>query len=163
VIPWSQRAIELDSTLAIAQKVLGIDYVFAGQAEKGARVLDRNYAREPAQPWARGYVILSYAASGRWPEVGKLYHDLTHDAQARFDDLLLAHLAVGDRAKALDAFERMTRSGLGQVPIGCDPLFDPVHNEPRYLAVIHRFGAGLCPVTTPWPIKGPPATFALKQ
>jgi serine/threonine-protein kinase len=163
VIPWSQRAIELDSTLALAQKVLGIDYVFAGQAEKGARVLDRNYAREPGQPWARGYVIFSYAASGRWPEVSKLYHDLTHDSQARFDDLLLAHLAVGDQAKALDAFERMTQSGLGQVPIGCDPLFDPVHNEPRYLAIIHRFGAGLCPVTTPWPIKTPPANFALMQ
>jgi eukaryotic-like serine/threonine-protein kinase len=154
-MPWSQRALELDSTLAIAQKVLGLDYVFAHQAEKGAQVLER-YAREPSRPGARGYLIFSYAASGRWADVGKLYHDLTRDSTAHDTDLLVADLAVGDRAKALDVFERMTRSGLGQSPIGCDPLYDLVHNEPRYLAVIHRFGAGLCPVTTPWPIKAPP-------
>jgi serine/threonine-protein kinase len=160
---WSQRAIELDSTLAIARKVLGLDYVFAGQAEKGARVLERNYAREPGQPGARGYLIFSYAASGRWAEARNLYHDLTRDSTAHATDLLYAHLALGDRAKALDVFEGMTRFGLGQTPIGCDPPFDLLHNEPRFLAVIHRFGAGLCPVTTPWPIKLPPPDFGLRQ
>ena len=162
-IAGSLRAIELDSTLAIAQKVLGLDYVFARQPEKGALVLERNYAREPGQPGARGYLIFSYAASGRWAEVTKLYHDLTRSSDAHDTDLLLANLAVGDRVKALDVFERMTQSGLGQTPIGCDPPYDLLHDEPRFLAVIHRFGAGLCPVTTPWPIKTPPTRLALNQ
>jgi eukaryotic-like serine/threonine-protein kinase len=157
-MPWSQRAIELDSTLAIAQKVLGLDYVFAHQAEKGTQVLER-YAREPGRPGARGYLIFSYAASARWADLSKLYQDLARDSTARDTDLLFAHLAAGDRTKALDVFEEMTRSGLGQTPFGCDPPFDLLHNEPRFLAVIHRFGAGLCPVTTSWPIKAPPANF----
>lgn len=159
-VTGSLRAIELDSTLAIAKKVLGLAYVFARQPGKGAQVLE-NYAREPGHPGARGYVIFSYAASGRWPEVTKLYHDLTLNPDAHDTDLLFADLAVGDRAKALDVFVRMTRSGLGQTPIGCDPPYDLLHNEPRYLAVIHRFGVGLCPVTTPWPIKPPPTRLAL--
>jgi serine/threonine protein kinase/tetratricopeptide (TPR) repeat protein len=157
----SQRAIELDSTLAVAQQQLGIDYVFAGHAEKGVQVLERSYAREPGQYGTLGNLIFSYAASGRWADFSRLYHDLSRkSAQVADYNLLLAHLAVGDRQKALDVFEQLTRDGLEGNPYGCDPEFDLLQKEPRFLAVIHRFGAGLCPVTTAWPIKPPPAEFA---
>lgn len=162
-VVWSQRAIELDSTLKVPQQRLGLEYVFAGQAVKGVQVWERSYAREPGQLGTRGNLIFSYAASGRWADVGTLYHDLTRkSAQVADDDLLLAHLVVGERQKALDVFERMTRHGLYQVPYGCLPGLDLLHNEPRFLAVIHHFGAGLCPVTTPWPIKPAPAGFGAK-
>jgi len=155
---------ELDSTLAIAEQQLGMDYVFAGQADKGVQVLERSYAREPGQLGTRGDVIFSYAANGRWADVGRLYRDLTRKSGQVPDlDVLFAHLAMGDRQKALDVFEHLTRHGFGQGTYGCDPQFDLLHDEPRFLAIIHRFGAGLCPVTTAWPIKPPPADFALKQ
>jgi len=163
-ITWSQRAMELDSTLAIAEQQLGMDYVFAGQADKGVQVLERSYAREPGQLGTRGDVIFSYAANGRWADVGRLYRDLTRKSGQVPDlDVLFAHLAMGDRQKALDVFEHLTRHGFGQGTYGCDPQFDLLHDEPRFLAIIHRFGAGLCPVTTAWPIKPPPSDFALKQ
>jgi tetratricopeptide (TPR) repeat protein len=155
---WSLRALELDSTLTLAEQQLDWDYIFAGQAEKAVEVMERSFARDPGQNASRGNLIFSYAASGRWDDVRRLYHDLTRkSAQAADIDLLDAYLAVGDRQKALDVFERMNRHGIGDLGPGCDPGLDLLHNEPRYLAVIHRFGVGLCPVTTAWPIKPPPA------
>ena len=170
-ITWSRRAIDLDSTfygrnersapLALAQNQLGAAYVFAGQAEKGVEVLEGSYAREPGQPWTRGLLIFAYASSGRWADVRKLYRELTSkSARVADDDLLLAYLAVGDRQRALDVFERVTRHGFGRGHYGCAPELDLLHNEPRFLAVIHRFGVGLCPATTPWPIKPAPNDFA---
>jgi serine/threonine-protein kinase len=155
---WSLRALELDSTLTLAEQQLDWDYIFAGQAEKGVQVMERSFARDPSQFASRGNLILSYAAVGRWADVGRLYHELTRkSAQVADADLLDAYLAVGDRKKALDVFEHGSRHGIGDLGPGCDPSLDLLHNEPRYLAVIHRFGVGLCPVTTPWPIKAPPA------
>jgi DNA-binding SARP family transcriptional activator/TolB-like protein len=155
---WSLRALELDSTLTLAEEQLDWDYIFAGQAEKGVQVMERSFARDPGQSASRGNMILSYAASGRWDDVRGLYRELTRkSAHASDDDLLDAYLAVGDRQKALDVFEHMSRHGIGDLGPGCDPSLDLLHNEPRYLAVIHRFGVGLCPVMTAWPIKPPPA------
>jgi tetratricopeptide (TPR) repeat protein len=163
-IAWNLRALELDSTLTLAEQFLGNDYVFAGQAEKAVQVLERADARDPRQFLSRGSLIFAYAASGRWEDVRRLYHDLTRkSANAADFDLMDAYLAVGDRQKALNVFEHWARNGLGNFATGCDPIFDPLHNEPRFLAIMHRFGVGVCPVTTPWPIKPPPADFTVIQ
>jgi serine/threonine-protein kinase len=159
-IAWNKQALELDSTLTLAEQLMGGDYIFAGQPETGVQVLERAYARDPGQFGSRGSLIFAYAASGRWDVVRRLYYDLTRkSAHAADADLLTAYLIVGDRQRALDAFEHWTRHGIGDLAPGCDPGLDPLHNEPRFLAVMHRFGVGVCAVTTPWPIKPPPADF----
>jgi len=163
-VAWSQRAIELDSTLTLAQQYMGIEYVFGGQAEKGVQVLERSFARDPGQFGSRGNMILAYAAGGRWDDVRRLYDDLTRkSAQVADLDLLDAYVAVGDREKALKVFEHWTQQGIPDLAPGCDPSLDPLHGDARFLAVIRRFGAGLCPVTTAWPIEPLPSDFVVKH
>lgn len=163
-IDWSQRSLELDSTLTLAEGRLALGYVFSRQPEKAIEVMERSVARDPAQVWSRGILIFSYAAAGQWNDVRRLRDDLTRkSARVQRYELLLMHLAVGDREKALDIFEVTARRGFGFVHYGCAPEFDLLHTEPRFLAVLNRFGAVLCPATTPWPIKPPPADFARNE
>lgn len=73
------------------------------------------------------------------------------------------HVVLGDKERAVEAFEGMTQHGLHQTPYGCDPTMDPLQNEPRFIAVMRRYGAGICPATTPWPVKPPPTGFSLNR
>jgi len=54
----------------------------------------------------------------------------------------------------------MTQNGLHGGVYGCSPDLQPLLTEPRFIAIMRRYGAGICPATTPWPVKPPPAGFA---
>ena len=77
---------------------------------------------------------------------------------------MLAALAFGDRIGAMDALERSllahqlpTVSG---VP-GCDPLLDPLHAEPHFLALMQQIGVSVCDASARRPLTAPaPASAA---
>jgi TolB-like protein/tetratricopeptide (TPR) repeat protein len=154
----SQLAITLDSTLVLAQFQLVLNHVFGGHPEKAVPLVEQFYARGIQG----GLLVFTYAAAGRWEDASKFYR-ISSPVLKRGTErgAVLMHLIAGDNQKALDIFEGMTRHGLHQTPFGCDPTFQLLHNEPRFIAVMRRYGAGICPATTPWPVKPPPAGFAL--
>jgi tetratricopeptide (TPR) repeat protein len=67
---------------------------------------------------------------------------LAKGSYARPIDLVIAHLGVGDTARALDWAERIPDDrGSMFFPIS-EPLFDPIRGSPRYQRVIERLGLG---------------------
>jgi serine/threonine-protein kinase len=162
-VSWDSRAVELDPTLTVAQQQLGNNLVAAGRPAEAVKVLERAYANDPANLGTLGILIYSYAASGRWADARAVHKGAPAKTGKITDfDEVVARLSVGDRKGAMDTFEHLTRNGFDQIPYGCDPQYDPLHEEPRFMAIMRRYHAGVCPVTTPWPIKPPPAGFKLQ-
>jgi len=162
-VSWDARAVELDPTLTIAQQQLGINLVAAGRPAEAVKVLERAYANDPANLGTLGNLIYAYAASGRWADARAVHKGAAAKIGKIPDfDEVVAQLSVGDRKGAMDTFEHLTRNRLDQLPYGCDPQYDPLHEEPRFMAIMRRYHAGVCPVTTPWPIKPPPTGFKLQ-
>jgi serine/threonine-protein kinase len=159
-VPASRRAVSLDSTLKIARAQLALDYLFGGHPEQAVPVVEQLYAGGTQG----GLLVFSYAAAGRWKDASRLYRELAPGLNSgRERGALMMHLVAGDREKALDVFEAMTLHGLHQTPYGCDPTMQLLHDEPRFIAIMQRYGAGICPATTPWPVKAAPAGFAASQ
>jgi len=162
-ISWGRRAVALDSTLTIARQGLALSLLYAGHPAEAAEVMARAYAFDPASSGTLGLVIYTYGAAGRWADARAVYK-AAREKIGRIPDVdeFVALLSVGDRRGAMDVFERLTRNGFDQIPYGCDPQYDALHEEPRFIAIMRRYNAGICPVTTPWPFKPPPAGFSLK-
>jgi serine/threonine-protein kinase len=161
-VSWAMRAIELDSTLIIARQQLALNLVKAGHPAEAVKAVERAYALDPANLGTLGILVYAYAASGRWADARAVHKAaLAKTGKIADFDEVVARLSVGDRKGAMDIFERLTRNGFDQIPYGCDPGYAPLHEEPRFMAIMRRFGAGVCPMTTPWPIKPAPAGFSL--
>jgi serine/threonine-protein kinase len=161
-VSWSRRAVELDSTLAIAGQQLALDLVHAGRSAEAINVAARTYALDPLNLGGLGVVVYANAAGGRWADVRAVYRAAVAK-RGKIPDLdeVVVRLSVGDRKRAMDIFEHLTRNGFDQIPYGCDPQYDPLHDDPRFMAIMRRYGAGVCPLT-PWPIKAAPAGFSLE-
>ena len=107
----------------------------------------------------RGLRVLVHAAAGRWPEARRLRRELESGPRVRRSegDLMIAALAFGDHASAMDALERnIAALDLRSNP-GCDPLSAPLRAEPRFIALLQRYGMALCDTRTRWPATSPPA------
>ena len=162
-VPAARRSLELDPAFSSAESELGLCEIYAGHTADGVKALERSYARDPDAPGDKGYLIFGYAAAGRWADAARLRAELLQsNAHTRYLDLLFAHVSFGDRKSALDAFEQYTRIGM-DIALNCDPGLDPVKSEPRFIAIVQRFGSQICPATTPWPIQPPPALYAVKK
>ena len=153
----SQLAVTLDSTMLLAQAQLALHYLFGGQPEKAIPIIQRLNARGFN---GGGLLVFAYAAADRWDDAAKLYRDLAPGLKtARERGARLMYMLVGDNQKALDVFEAMTQNSLHQRPYGCDPVLQPLQTDPRFIAIMRRYGAGICPATTPWPVKSVPPGF----
>jgi hypothetical protein len=65
---------------------------------------------------------------------------LARGAYARPIDLVVAHLGVGDTARALDWMERVPEDRGSMFFLVSEPLFDPIRDTPRYRRVLERLG-----------------------
>jgi hypothetical protein len=65
-----------------------------------------------------------------------------HLSQPRSLTLALLHLALGDKENALAYLEQAVEAERSQnAPlINADPIYDPIRNEPRFVALIQKMG-----------------------
>ena len=139
------RAIAIDSSYLGPYYLRGHAYMQQGRYDEALRAwLDCN-ARGGDATTEIGYL---YAMTGkrelalrelatlkaRWP-----------GAKAGSADAIATGIAqilvgLGDRSGALEWLERGVTSGTFIVYLGIDPYFQPLHDEPRFQAILHRVG-----------------------
>jgi TolB-like protein/Flp pilus assembly protein TadD/tRNA A-37 threonylcarbamoyl transferase component Bud32 len=160
-IPPLLRALELNATTPPIEDQLALSYLFSGQAAKAIPVIERSYSREPDLPGTAGILTLVYAALGRWSDATRIEKLVSRSHNSAMDRFLVRS-AFGDRAGAWAVFEKLTRQDLFGWVFSCDPVFRLVQDDPRFLAMLKRYGMVRCPLVE-WPIRPPPPEFAVNH
>jgi TolB-like protein/tetratricopeptide (TPR) repeat protein len=149
----AQRMMELDSTFTRGYATLARIQLMRGFPDSSLVALATVRRFGPLLPGFRGLGVLALAAAARQSEARQLRDSIIADPDARRSDgdLMFAALAFGDHAAAIDAMEQ-TNAAHELVTVssypGCDPLLEPLHDEPRFLALMRRLGVAVCSRTT---------------
>jgi serine/threonine-protein kinase len=157
----AHRVPELDSTFTRGYFTLARIQLFRGFPDSALGAIDLAARFGPRFRGIRGLRVLALAAAGRWPEARNLRSMIIADSAARRSDgdRMLAALAFGDRADAMQALERAIASNELQTVTGspgCDPLLQPLRASPEFLATIRRLGTAVCAVNLRWPVTTTP-------
>ena len=157
----AHRALEIDSTLGYSQMYLGLGFAFAQRPDSAAQMFDRLFRGDSLLPTARGYRVWEFALAGRWPEAERELASIErmNPGGERDVDLVIANVAMGNNAAALDALEHATRTRsfyATNIAWGCDPTFGLLKSEPRFAAARKQLGQSLCVSKVKWPIPARP-------
>ena len=154
----AHRIAELDSTFTRGYLTLARIQILRGFPDSAIGALETAARLGPRQAGARGLRVMAHAAAGRWPEARRLRDELLANAELRQSDadLMLAALAFGDNAAAMDALERSIAALDLRSNPGCDPFSDPLRTEPRFLPLMRRLDIAVCAPVARWPVPAVP-------
>ncbi|HUQ80512.1 MAG TPA: protein kinase [Gemmatimonadaceae bacterium] len=147
----AERTVGLDSTLAISHWLTGVTLLALNRPDTALRAFE-TARRFGDTPDARPGMVAAYRALGRARDADTLYAVLRRDyAAARLDqrDMAVAAVAVGDNPTALAAVKRSIDRRdpiVTEYSLPCDPLFDPLHADPRFVEMLARVGMRVCSV-----------------
>ena len=140
-----RRTLEMEPGFVSAHLGLGLAYV--RQAEPGRAIEEYETAlRLPGgdQPVTRTLLAHAYAVSGRTAEARSLLAELSALGQKRYvpaEYAALIHLGLGERDAAMAALEQAYEAGSGYLTyLQVEPLFDPLRDDPRFVALVRRVG-----------------------
>ncbi|HEU4721617.1 MAG TPA: hypothetical protein VFS59_09680, partial [Gemmatimonadaceae bacterium] len=154
----AHRIAELDSTFTRGYHTLARIQIFRGFPDSALAALETAARLGPRLDGEYGLRVLALAAAGRWPEARRLRNELLANPRLRrsHSDRMIAAMAFGDRAATLDALEREIASHDLRTNPGCNPIYESLKTEPRFLAMMKRFGIVVCASRTPSPVPAPP-------
>jgi len=139
-----ERALTIDSTWKRTEAVLARAYLAVGRYDDALRLLRKTgyeYAAfDPEAILTYGLGVSGHTAEAR-QRVDKM-EAVARGSYARPMDLVVAHLGVGDTARALDWLERIPDDRGSMFFLLTEPLFDPIREMPRYQRVLERLGLG---------------------
>lgn len=160
----AHEAIALDSSFAPAYSTIAMANMFLGHADSAVKYAEMARQRDPTLPGVDGGLVLAYAAAGRWSDAEqvrdaiRVAHDrlAPRNRNAITSDDLDAALAFGipanQRSSLVQRIDWKSVNTSGGYS-ACDPLFDPLRDDPAFIAATLRMGAAACVYSTPWPIK----------
>jgi eukaryotic-like serine/threonine-protein kinase len=150
----TQRVLALDSVFVLARMMLGFVQAFGGMPDSAVATLEHNIALNPDAHLNRALLTYAYAASGRRAAAERLRAELhTRTTPADSAHAAFADLALGDPEPLLRLLEDPAsrrswhRYVLG---FGCNPMLDPLRDEPRYQAVVSEMGTVPCMLPPVW-------------
>jgi TolB-like protein/Flp pilus assembly protein TadD len=150
----ARRVLASDSTFVLGLLSLGFAQAFGGMPDSAIATLERSEALYPEGRIQRPTLVYAYAAAGRRADAERLRAELhmrtnpVDSADAAFADLVL-----GDPEPLLQMLERREgrrlwlRANLG---FGCNPMLDPLRDEPRYQAAVREMGTQPCTLPQAW-------------
>jgi serine/threonine protein kinase/tetratricopeptide (TPR) repeat protein len=168
-IQYMHQALDIDPNFALARQNLAPLYLFAGYPDSTLLMLEEERKRGgkstsmslSANTNLDAGFSAALAALGRWDEADAYRRkvEASNDEGSKLGVRLVFHDVRG----ATDAFLKLTAIRLSATIYGCDPQFDLLKQDPRFVERLTRVGAKICPASTPWPIPPPPAKYAVKK
>jgi TolB-like protein/tetratricopeptide (TPR) repeat protein len=151
----ARRILALDSTFPLALLALGQAQVFGGQPDSAVRTLERLAGWHSGAPGHRSLLVLAYAAAGRWAEAERIRREFGPGASESSVEAAFAELVFGNR----DPLVRLLITETGRrrwyvthMGFGCNPLIDPLWEDPRFPAAMRSLAIEPCPLARPWPL-----------
>jgi eukaryotic-like serine/threonine-protein kinase len=160
-------AIDLDPRNIIARQGLGFVFAFDNMPDSAVHQFEVAFAQDSTAFAGRAGLVFGYAAAGRWSDAFRQRALLARAVNVNSPNYhpMIAHLALGEYDEAMASLERGVEAHeplFGLVSLPCDPIFDPLQRNPRFIAVVRKVGGAACPVTTKWPIPMPPALRGMR-
>jgi len=155
--------LELDPQNAPAWGNLGAAYAFLGRPDSAAAAFEKSAALDSTQYGTKVGLVWGYAAAGRWKEAEAQRPAAERQLLAGNSPNLqraTLHLAFGQIDSAATDIERSVAKlepYLLFTGIPCDPAWDPLKSNPRFLRAVGRLWPRLCPASTPSPIRSAPS------
>ena len=138
-----RRALELDPNFWLTHNNLGLTYALTGAYAQAIAEFQRAIDLSD-NSGAKAYLAYTYAVSGRSREARKILDELQARAPQEYIspfDLAVAYTGLGDRDRAFSWLEKAYQERVRLMPsLKVDPLFDPLHADPRFAALIERMG-----------------------
>jgi serine/threonine-protein kinase len=133
--------------------------VWQGKADSVATFLRQGGQIKPRGSW--GLRVFAYAAAGWWDDARQLRDTIDHSRApgVLLVDRGLAAIAFGEyvRAAELVAASIEREGALANVFFTqCDPVLDPLRDQPAFTSLLRRHDLPACPYRSPWPIKASP-------
>ena len=153
----ARRVRDLDPSLSRTHVVYGTALVLSGQLDSALFELEGAHRRTPDEPGVVAHLAYAYGAAGRWADVDRLGSELAARGPDRAVHAERAAIAVvnGNRDDAVRELERSVERhdliGVSVFP-GCDPLWSPLRDDPRFRTLLSRLGIAPCQAALPWPV-----------
>src|SRR5437667_4383341 len=137
-----RKTIEMDPRFYFAHWNLGEALELKGQLPEAIAEY-KKAAELDEDPFVLALVAQADAKLGQRDEAIKILSQLERLATKRYVanySFALMHMALGEKAKAIDWLERAyrDRSGPEIVGIKVDPMLDPLHGDPRFEALVQK-------------------------
>jgi eukaryotic-like serine/threonine-protein kinase len=162
-IAATQDVLELDPQNAVAWANMGSAYAFLGRPDSALAAVEKSVALDSTEFGMKVFLVWAYAGAGRWQDAARGRAAAERQlATANSPNLLRAtlHLAYNQFDAAATDIERSVANlepYLLYTGIPCDPSWDPLKANPRFVRAVHRYWPNLCPATSRWPIHDVPA------
>lgn len=164
----ARAALAIDSSFWGATWPLGMALAFGGHADSAVTTYENGLRLHPGNPTLSASLVFAYAAAGRWADAARLRDRLHRPGADPTGGVAtaIADLVFADREPALRLLTtdegRRRWYGSGSL-LGCNPLLDPLRNDPRFRAAMRQASIEPCPVARPWPLRPPSAAAAPRR
>jgi serine/threonine-protein kinase len=153
----TRAGLELNPTSVALYLNAGLTEAFGGRPDSALALLQKAYDLDPHLFGNAAGLLFGYAVAGRWEDVDRVRAEIERDGGGNSPNFFSAMIAVvnGDRDSAVTFVER---GFAGREPLflfvsaACDPMFDLIKSEPRFQALLERYGMRACPPFAKWPI-----------
>ena len=167
VLEWARRyddaiaaariAMDIDRSNVLVHQALGYYFAFSGRADSAVKEFETAFKLDSTLYNGRANLIFGYAAAGRWKDAERQRALFEFESAGNSPNYRAAivYLAFGEYDRAASALERAVSNRealVGLASIACDPLFDPLKSNSRYVRVTARIGVRPCPAKGVWPI-----------
>jgi serine/threonine-protein kinase len=156
VIDLTPKIVAIDSMEVVALENAAEAYIFLGKPDSALVWAKRAFAAGGVAFLSRSFVILAYAAAGRWADVDRERELAKKDPPSNSPQYakVLDGVIDADVDSVINALERSVANREAIVEAGsipCEPLFDRLKSSPRFTVLVQRLGGRLCPASERWP------------
>jgi TolB-like protein len=141
----ARKTLEMDSRFYVAHYYLGGALQFKGKLTDAIAEYQKSIELNN-DPFSLAMLGQAYAHQGKTDEARKIFTRLSEEAKSRYVSpyaLAVVLTALGDKTHAIDELERgYDDTGFYISLIKVDPLFDSLHGDPRFEALVQKITRG---------------------
>lgn len=138
-----RKILEMDSTFGLAHLCIGISFVHQGQFTESIPELQKGVELLPGNPFSMGQLGVAYALSGDRRRASKVLSELKGNPRPNLPTygIAMVYAGLADKDKTIFWLEKGYEDRSDEmIYLNIEPVFDPIHSDPRFQDLIRRIG-----------------------
>jgi len=153
----NRKALQADPTSVITFENQAVAFAFAGQLDSAVAASRQALRLGASNYGGRGWLMFAFAAAGRWREATEQRDALIGEGgNSPNFNRAFAHIVFGAPDSALATLEKAFQAReplVAMTFLSCDPMWDPLRANPRFIALLQSHGARSCAPLERWPVR----------